>query len=245
MRAGATYALRSGGLSATTRVLHWSVALGILLMLACGFWIQWLPDGPGRGVAIRAHKSTGLLVLALVPARVLWRWREGLPGPAGRHAPWERRAARMMHGALIAATLLMPLSGIARSLAYPRALALFGLPLIPQCFETRQQTLYAASAALHVRGDRRQPHPDAPDGRERDRGARHRGPQHGRQRVPRARRFRRRRRGSGRPREDCDAKSRTTPGPDPPRRPHARARGRHRVSLRPDRRGRGPAPLRP
>lgn len=145
-----TAAYRAGGrLGLATRVLHWSTALSILCMLAYGFWMQGLPQGSARGTAIRVHKSVGVVVLALVLARAMWRWREGLPEPAGRHRPWERRAARAMHGALIAATLLMPISGIARSLAYPRALALFGLPLIPQPFAVRQETLYVVSAALH------------------------------------------------------------------------------------------------
>ncbi|MGU3539811.1 cytochrome b [Methylobacterium sp. A54F] len=138
-----------GRLSLPTRLLHWTVALGILGMLAYGFRLQELPEGAVRGMAIRLHKSVGVVLLVLIVVRALWRWREGMPASSARHAPWERLAARTVHAALIAATLLMPLSGIARSLAYPRALSVFGVLLIPQPFATRPEMLYAGAAALH------------------------------------------------------------------------------------------------
>ncbi|WP_165937764.1 cytochrome b [Methylobacterium segetis] len=136
-------------LSLPTRLLHWGVALGILVMLAYGLALQWVPSGPARTASVQVHKSLGLLVLALAAARLLWRWREGFPPPGPARGAWERRAARGVHAALIAASLLMPLSGIVRSLAYARPVALFGLPVIPQIFAEKQERLYALAAGLH------------------------------------------------------------------------------------------------
>ena len=132
-----------------SRLLHWGVGAGVIGLLAYGFWLQSLPGGPGKAPFVQLHKSFGLLVFAAALARVAWRLREGFPPPAGPHPAWERRAARLLHLFLLAATLLMPLSGILRALAYARPVALFGLPVIPRLFETKQETLHALAATLH------------------------------------------------------------------------------------------------
>ncbi|GLS46442.1 cytochrome b [Methylobacterium brachythecii] len=136
-------------LSAPTLLLHWLVGLGVLGLLGYGFWLQTLPSGAGKAPYVQIHKSFGMLVFALALARVAWRWREGFPEPAGPHRRWERRSAITLHACLIAATLLMPISGILRSLAYARPVTVFGLPVIPKLFETKQELLYAASSTIH------------------------------------------------------------------------------------------------
>lgn len=150
MTAPSPTAVRMGArLSAPTLVLHWAVGLAVLGMLAYGFWLQTLPSGAGKTPYVQIHKSFGMLVFAIALVRVLWRWREGFPPPAGPHPLWERRAAIGLHVFMIAATVLMPISGILRSLAYARPVAVFGLPIIPKLFETKHEVLYAISANLH------------------------------------------------------------------------------------------------
>lgn len=144
-------ACRSGGrrLSAPTLLLHWLVGLGVLGLLAYGFWLQTLPSGAGKAPAVQIHKSFGMLVFGLALLRVAWRCHEGFPEPAGPHRHWERRSAMVLHSFLMAATLLMPITGILRSLAYARPVAVFGLPVIPKLFETKQELLYEISSKLH------------------------------------------------------------------------------------------------
>lgn len=136
-------------LGRTTRTFHWTAAAAILLMLAYGFWLQTLPGGPSKGPAVQVHKSFGMLVFCLALARLAWRMREGFPPPISDTGTWERRGARAMHGFLLAATILMPVSGILRSLAYARPISVFGMPVIPQVFAAKQDTLYALSSSLH------------------------------------------------------------------------------------------------
>ncbi len=136
-------------LSRTTRALHWLVGVAVLGLLADGFWLQTVPTGPGKTPYVQIHKSFGILVFVLALARVLWRWREGFPKPAGSHAVWERRSAVWLHVFMLAATLLLPVTGILRSLAYGRSVEMFGLPLIPRVFAMKQEGLYAVSANLH------------------------------------------------------------------------------------------------
>ncbi len=146
-------ALRRSGqvttLSVPTILLHWSVGLAVIGMLAYGFWLQTVPTGSDKTPLVQIHKSFGILVFALALVRLAWRWREGFPPAAGAYPTWERRAARTLQGFMILATILMPVSGILRSLAYGRPVSLFGLPLIPKLFEEKQETYYAAAANLH------------------------------------------------------------------------------------------------
>jgi len=136
-------------LSRTTRLLHWGVGLSVLGMLAGGYWLRGIPGGPDKSALVQVHKSFGMLVLAAALARLIWRIREGLPRPLQSHPPLARRVAVGVHGALIAATLAMPLSGIGRSLAYARPVAVFGWPVIPQMVERKHEPLSVVFSGLH------------------------------------------------------------------------------------------------
>lgn len=149
MDTGAPHRSADPALSRTTLVLHWIVGLGVLGMLASGYRIASLPGGPGRSALVQTHKSFGLLVLCAALARAVWRVREGWPPPLAAHHPRGRRMARGLHLILLAATLAMPLSGIGRSLAYGRPVALFGWPLVPQVLDHRHEALSVAFSGLH------------------------------------------------------------------------------------------------
>lgn len=129
--------------------LHWGVGAGVLGLIVFGFWLRTVPGGPDKTALVQIHKSVGVLVFAAALARVAWRMREGFPAPVGPHAPWERRGAIALHVFLIVATLLMPLSGTLRSLAYARPVSVFGLPVIPKLVEAKHETLYAVASNLH------------------------------------------------------------------------------------------------
>jgi len=91
-------------------VLHWAIAAFIVLNLCIGFLMESLPP-PVRIVALTLHVSSGLTVLALTVARVVWRLlNDPPPYPAGMK-PWERHAAHFAHFLLYAAMVLMPLTG--------------------------------------------------------------------------------------------------------------------------------------
>ncbi len=94
----------------TAVVLHWLIAVGILVNIALGLSADWLPDDWVRPV-IDTHKSTGITVLGLVLLRILWRIGHRPPPMPSGYARWERVAAHAAHGALYALMLALPLSG--------------------------------------------------------------------------------------------------------------------------------------
>jgi cytochrome b561 len=90
--------------------LHWAIAAFIVFNLCTGFFMEGWPP-PIIFIALMLHASSGLTVLALTVARVLWRLlNDPPPYPAGMK-PWERHTAHFAHFLLYAAMVLMPLTG--------------------------------------------------------------------------------------------------------------------------------------
>jgi cytochrome b561 len=91
-------------------VLHWAIAAFIVFNLCTGFFMESWPP-PIRMMALMLHASSGLTVLVLTVARVVWRLlNDPPPYPAGMKS-WERHTAHFAHFLLYAAMVLMPLSG--------------------------------------------------------------------------------------------------------------------------------------
>lgn len=91
-------------------VLHWLIAVLIIVNVALGLSADWLPDDWVR-VVVDAHKSTGISVLGLVLLRVLWRIGHPPPSLPAAYARWERVLSHAVHGLLYALMILLPLSG--------------------------------------------------------------------------------------------------------------------------------------
>ena len=90
--------------------LHWAIAGLILFNLSIGFFMEdWPP--PVRGPMVAAHQSSGLTVLALTVARVLWRLTHRPPALPQDMPGWEQAAAHAAHLALYAMMVILPISG--------------------------------------------------------------------------------------------------------------------------------------
>jgi len=108
-------------------VLHWAIAAFIIFNLCSGFFIEsWLhgalmESAPPqmRWLSLVLHVSSGLTVLALTVARVVWRLLNAPPPIPAAMKPWERHTAHFVHFLLYAAMVLMPLTGWAILSAHP------------------------------------------------------------------------------------------------------------------------------
>lgn len=97
--------------SASVRFFHWLIAALIVTQFALG----WLAAGwrlsPTKIDLFVWHKSTGMLILALVVLRLLNRLTKPAPVlPEGMPA-WERTAAHASHVLLYIVMFAMPLTG--------------------------------------------------------------------------------------------------------------------------------------
>ncbi len=102
------------GYDRPARAFHWLTALLVLGMIPAGLvMIQEGLPRPLQDALFIFHKNTGVLVLLLVIARLLWRAGHR---PAERPAlpVWQDRLADLNHLLLYALLLAMPLSGYVR-----------------------------------------------------------------------------------------------------------------------------------
>ena len=126
--------LRYGSVAMT---LHWLIAAAVLFNIALGYYMGDLPQSdPDRFWFIQFHKSTGLSILVLSVARVLWRVVNPMPDFSAQMPMWERVAARGVHNVFYVLIIAIPLAGWAMVSSSPLGLptmwyGLFQWPHIP------------------------------------------------------------------------------------------------------------------
>ncbi len=91
--------------------LHWVIALGILGMIAGGWYMGDMADGPQKTALYQLHKSIGITILLLTIARILWRIMNPPPPEPESMKSWEKTASGLAHFGFYALMILMPLTG--------------------------------------------------------------------------------------------------------------------------------------
>lgn len=93
------------------RILHWTIAVMILALIAVGAIMTDMEGSPQKYQIYMMHKSAGLLVLGLVLCRIVWRLSSRKP-KAVPSIPWYMNAAaEITHWGLYVLMLAIPLSG--------------------------------------------------------------------------------------------------------------------------------------
>ncbi|RKF20000.1 cytochrome b [Alginatibacterium sediminis] len=134
-------------LSKPTIALHWLTALTFLAVLGMGLYISDLPRTPEKFELLAIHKSLGLLVLVVAAVRVVWRLKEGKLSALSALPRWQEISASAVHGLLLVATLLMPVSGLIMNIAGGRATEFFGLVLLSG--GEKSETLASIGSWIH------------------------------------------------------------------------------------------------
>ncbi len=93
------------------------------------------------------HKATGSILLAFALWRVGWRLWQGFPPLISDGPAWQLRLAHWSHYGLLAAIVLMPLSGMAGSLLGGRNIDVFGMFIIPAI--TKNELLHDIAGEVH------------------------------------------------------------------------------------------------
>jgi len=93
------------------KLLHWIMAALVFAQFALGWTARQWHLSPTKLDLFVWHKSIGILVLALVLVRILWRLANPTPDPPVDTPRWERLAARYSHLALYLLLAATPLSG--------------------------------------------------------------------------------------------------------------------------------------
>ena len=112
--------------------LHWLVALVIIGLFALGFWMvdltyydDWYRQGP------HIHRSIGILLLAAMLFRVVWRLVSTPPKPLLTHSRLEVIGAKVGHLVLYLLIFIAMVSGYLISTADGSAISVFGWFEVP------------------------------------------------------------------------------------------------------------------
>src|SRR6266571_88823 len=96
---------------APAKLFHWVMAALILAQIALGLMAANWRLSPTKVELFFWHKSTGMLILALVALRLLWRLANPTPALPSGMAAWERAAARLSHLLLYVLMIALPITG--------------------------------------------------------------------------------------------------------------------------------------
>jgi cytochrome b561 len=94
------------------KIFHWTIFVLVLGMIVVGFGFEAVPKEIGYPL-ITLHKSTGLVVLAIMTLRILWT------------------LSKLVHWSLYGLLFTMPISGWVMATAADKAPLLYGLFTVP------------------------------------------------------------------------------------------------------------------
>ncbi|MBU1621595.1 MAG: cytochrome b [Gammaproteobacteria bacterium] len=129
-------ATENKGYSWTGIILHWLVAVMVIGLFASGFWMvdlsyysSWYRTAPFW------HKSVGVLLLALMLYRLVFRLVKGAAAPLSIHSKAIQRASHLTHLTLYSLVFLIICSGYLISTADGRPIEVFGWFDLPSAGE--------------------------------------------------------------------------------------------------------------
>lgn len=114
----------------TAVLVHWTVALLILALLASGWYMVGTPKNtPERAFWFNLHKSLGIVAAMGIAALIVWRIRHAAPALPATMARWERIAAALNHRLFYVFMALVTVAGYLTSSFSKYGRKLFGLPM--------------------------------------------------------------------------------------------------------------------
>ena len=112
--------------------IHWLVALAVFGLFGLGYWMvdltyyhDWYNKAPD------IHRSIGMLLLAVMVFRVVWKWLNASPSAPSGHKRWEVRSAQAAHTLLYLLLFVAMASGYLISTADGSSISVFGWFEVP------------------------------------------------------------------------------------------------------------------
>jgi cytochrome b561 len=144
-----TYGTLPGDYPASSKWLHWLVAICVLTTAVVAVtMVNLLPEGPTQDKLFVFHKSLGVLILILMTLRLINRLVVGAPAPDPAIEPWQRKASSAVHGSLYVLLFAMAIVGLIGHSLFGAATPFFGLFEIPP-FTPKNEGLSDALFVLH------------------------------------------------------------------------------------------------
>jgi cytochrome b561 len=118
--------------SSISKLMHWLMAVLILLMFGVGYWMvdltyysAWYKTAP------HYHKSVGVVLALLLLVRLGTIWRVGKPAALSSHSRWEQWLAKLTHSLLYLLLIAIMLTGYLISTEDGRGIEVFNWFVLP------------------------------------------------------------------------------------------------------------------
>ncbi len=112
------------------RILHWFMAICILGLIACGWYMDGLDrEAPNKFTFYAWHKSFGVLMILAVVLRIVLRLVTRIPPLPESLPPSEKLLAHGAHLLLYVGMIAVPVSGFVMSMAGGHGVSFFGIKL--------------------------------------------------------------------------------------------------------------------
>ncbi len=132
------------------RAIHWATVALIIIIYGLTYTEDFFARGtPARAAVWWLHISFGLVLIAVVAARVGVRCTAPIPPPSAALSPWMHRASQAAHVALYVLLIVTPLVGIYLAFLRGNAVTLFGLFTIPSPIAVVDRAARAPVQTLH------------------------------------------------------------------------------------------------
>jgi cytochrome b561 len=135
----------------TSRLIHWSMAIGVLGMLGFGLYIAGMEASLSNIWLYGLHKSIGLILLGGVFLRIGWHAFTPPPRPLDDGIAWHGHVARLVHRTFYVLLFAIPITGWIGSAASGIDVVFldrFVLPRIAPVSEAWEDTAFAMHAFL-------------------------------------------------------------------------------------------------
>jgi len=132
-----------------SKLLHWLVALCVLITLPVAIVMTRIGEGPLQDRLFVLHKSLGVLILVLVVVRIVNRFVAGAPAPEPGLADWQRTVSSATHGLLYVLLLAMPLGAWLGMSYFGISTPFFGLFDLPPLPVAKNEHLSEQIFAVH------------------------------------------------------------------------------------------------
>ena len=126
-----TYGTRTDHYPATSKLLHWLVAICVLTTAPVAIAMVRVSEGPTQNALYNFHKSLGVLILILMILRLINRLAVGAPIADPGIEPWQKTVSSIVHTSLYVLLLAMPIVGYIANSVYGVSTPFFGLFDLP------------------------------------------------------------------------------------------------------------------
>lgn len=139
----------AAGYTPVAKLLHWLVVVLIVAQFVLAYLMPHIGRDTKPNAVINLHFSFGLVILAVVILRLVWRWTHREPTPLDGIPPAFVWSARIVHYALYLLLIVIPVLGWMNASWRGFDVSVFGLFTLPRLMGTRAPG-FAWTGDVHV-----------------------------------------------------------------------------------------------